>query len=135
MLQIVAAEVEDFKLYEQHAGNLVDPAQFRAIKAVRDGKIIGIVGYDNWTPASVQMHVWAEKGAWAGGKLLKEAFTYPFVQCKRIVAYGVIPSDNERALKFIRHVGFQEITRLRDGWSSGVDLVVNEIRPGTCRWL
>lgn len=136
MLSIEACSQEDIGLYEQHTGYLADRTQFRGIKAVKDGKILGIIGCDYWTPAAVQMHVWiGSPAALRGGIFLREAFGYVFKTNGKKVAFGIIPSDNEKALKFIRNVGFKEITRLQDGWDSGIDMVINEIRPDTCRWI
>lgn len=136
MLEILPCSIEDFKLYEQNTGYIVDPNQFRGIKAVKDGNILGIIGLDYWTPTAVQMHVWIKTpAALRGGKFLTEAFRYAFVTCGKKVAFGIIPSDNVKALKFIWNVGFTEIARLKDGWDNGIDMVINEIRPGSCRWL
>jgi hypothetical protein len=66
----------DFALYEQNTGYIVDPGQFRGIKAVKDGAILGIIGLDYWTPTAVQMHVWIKTPvALRGGKFLTEAFS------------------------------------------------------------
>jgi RimJ/RimL family protein N-acetyltransferase len=135
MLTIEAAQKEDFALYESHTGYIVDPAQFRAIKAVSDGIIQGIVGFDYWTPTAVQLHIWATPLGLRGGKLITEAFDYAFNQAGKKVAFGIIPSSNERALRFVRKVGFSEVCRLRDGWDEGVDMVINEMRADNCRWL
>lgn len=136
MLSIEPCTREDHLLYEQKTGYRTDPAEFRAIKAVKDGKILGIIGFDYWTPTAVQMHVWiGTPAALRDGIFLKEVFTYAFVTNKKKVAFGIIPSDNVKALKFIWNVGFTEVTRLKDGWDDGIDMVINEIRPGNCRWL
>lgn len=136
MLSVEPGNRDDFVLYEKHTGYRVDPNEFRALKAVKDGKVLGIIGLDYWTPAAVQMHVWiGSPAALRGGIFLREAFRYAFHTNGRKVAFGIIPSDNEKALKFIWNVGFTEIARLKDGWDVGTDMVINEIRPGNCRWL
>lgn len=136
MLSIEACSDADVSLYEQKTGYRADRSEFRGIKAVKDGKILGIIGCDYWTPAAVQMHVWiGDKFALRGGIFLREALGYVFKTHGKKVAFGIIPADNEQALRFIRNVGFREVARLKDGWSDGVDMVINEIRPGFCRWL
>ena len=136
MISVEACVGDDYRLYEQNTGYIVNPVQFRGLKAVKDGKILGIIGLDYWTPTAVQMHVWVGSPmALRGGRFISEALRYAFITCGKKVAFGIIPSDNVKALKFIWHVGFVEIGRLKDGWDNGVDMVINEIRPGNCRWL
>lgn len=137
LLDIVCATQDDLQQYALHSGYTVIPGHFRGISAVdKNRRLLGVIGFDYWTPSSVQMHVWyASPMALRGGVFLKEAFTYAFVTNKRKVAFGVIPSDNEKALKFIWHVGFKEVARLKDGWDVGTDMVINEMRPEFCRWL
>lgn len=136
MLDIDAANAADLELYAEKTGYKVDPRQFNAIKASSKGKVLGIIGFDYWTPTALQMHVWiGNPMALRGGRWLHECFKYAFWTCGKKVAFGVIPSDNQKALDFIWNVGFVELIRLKDGWDSGVDMVINEIRPAQCRWL
>ena len=134
---ILASTQEDITAYEQATGYIADRGQFRGISAYSaSGTLLGVIGFDYWTPAAVQMHVWIKSPlALRGGKWLKEVFTYAFVTHGKKVAFGIIPSDNPKALKFIKNVGFVELSRLKDGWDDGIDMVINEIRPGFCRWL
>lgn len=65
-------------------------------------------------------------------KLCAEAL---FDGWKRLVIIGVTPSDNKKALRLNKHLGWREIYRIRDGYKVGVDLVVQEMRREDCRWL
>lgn len=134
---ILPGDESDHALFAKHTGYIVDPKQFNSIKVSSPtGETLGVIGFDYWTHTAVQMHVWiGNPMALRGGLWLHQCFKYAFETCKKKVAFGVIPSFNEQALKFIRHVGFVELIRLKDGWDDGVDMVINEIRPGTCRWL
>ena len=109
---------------------------FRAIEAIEEktGRIVGMVGYDDWTPNSVSMHM-AIAYPMAVRTLVGPAFSYPFLEAQRKVILGVTPGDNERALKLNRHLGLREIYRIRDGWLDGVDMVIQEMRRDECRWI
>lgn len=108
---------------------------FRAIEAIdKDYVICGMVGYDDWTPNSVQMHM-ALKYPAAARHLVRPAFKYPFEQAGRAVVIGVTPGDNEAALKLNRHLGFRQICRVKDGWKPGIDMVIQEMRRDECRFL
>lgn len=45
----------------------------------------------------------------------------------RIKIIGQTPSNNAKALKFIKHIGFEEIFRVKDAFDMGVDIVVTEL--------
>lgn len=136
MLTFAAGTAADHALFAAHTGYIVDPKQFNSIVAVSDGKTIGVIGFDYWTPGSVQVHIWiGNPAALRGGKWLHEVFKYAFVTCGKKVVFGVTPSDNLKAVKFNRHAGMKEVTRLKDAWDTGIDMVITEMRPDWCRWL
>jgi hypothetical protein len=97
------------------------------------GNIMGVVGYDGYNGASVQMHV-AGEGHWMSRDLLWAAFDYPFnvMECK--VVLGLIPSGNKEALELNKHLGFQIDTVLPYAHPDGA-LVVMVMYRGDCRWL
>lgn len=108
---------------------------FRAIEAVDDeGNIRGMVGFDGWTQNAAQMHVAIESPG-ALRALLKPSFSYLFGEAGRSIALGLVPSHNETALRFDKHIGFRETYRVKDGWAPGDDMVLLEMRRDECRWL
>ena len=115
--------------------NLIIGSNFGAIEAIDDaGRILGMVGFDGWTPNAVSMHV-ALDSPIAARRLLKVAFWVAFVDSKKGVVLGLVLSTNKRALKLDRHLGFTEIARIKDGWAVGVDTVVFQMRREECRWI
>lgn len=113
-------------------------AGFRALEAFEaDGPIRGMVAYDHWAPNSVSVHIAIESAAAlrAFVKGRAPAFHYPFIHSGRGVLLGTVRSDNEKALKLDRHLGFREVTRLKDAAEKGVDVVIMEMRRENCRWL
>lgn len=121
-------------------------ANFRAIEALDDipgfcqrcgqvhGCIRGMVGYNGWTESGVSMHVAIETPG-ALKAIIRPAFEYPFIEGGKQYVMGITPGDNAKALKFNKHVGFRETYRVKDGWSKGVDLVLQEMRREDCRWI
>lgn len=110
--------------------------QFKAI-VMRDGagEIQAMAGYDYWTPNAVQMHIWiAHPEAYLSKEFIQEGFGYPFSSGRSLVI-GVTPGDNTRALEFNRKIGFVEKHRIKDGWSLGTDMVIQEMRRDDCRWI
>jgi hypothetical protein len=126
---------QDNVRFQQETGYRIGP-DFRGIKAVVDGEIIGMVGYDLWTPNSVNMHVLAcVPIAMMSPAVVRNVFEYPFVQAGRSVVIGNIPGYNDKCLAITEWLGFKEIYRIKDGWEKGVDMVVKEMRKEDCRWL
>lgn len=129
-----AAPPEHFEWLIARAGCAVTSG-LRAIEAVdAKGRIHGMIGYDLWTPNSVQLHQAVETPiAWRS--LIKPGFEYPFIQCGKGLLLGLTPSSNERALAMNRRLGFRETHRVKDACAVGEDLVVFEMRKEECRWL
>ena len=109
---------------------------FRAIGQLNScGDVIAAVGYDCWTPNSVQVHIWIPQPKLVVRKFLQEGFRYPFEMCGRGLVVGLTPGNNAAALSFNKRVGFKEVYRMHDAWDVGVDVVVQEMRRENCRWL
>lgn len=100
-----------------------------------EGLLIAAVGYDHWTPNSVQMHIWIPHTDKISKTFIQEGFRYPFEICGRGLVVGLTPGNNAAALHFNKRVGFKEVYRMKDAWDVGVDVVVQEMRREECRWL
>lgn len=137
MLPTILPTTEEDKLvFQEKTGYLVGE-HFRGIKAINAlGKTTAIAGFDHWTPSSCQIHIWiGNPMALRGHRFVQETFKYPFQQCGKQLVIGVTPSNLAAAIKFNAHVGMQEVARIKDAWDIGVDMIITEMRPGTCRWL
>lgn len=99
----------------------------------KEGKILGVVGFDGWNGASCQMHV-AGEGNWVSKELIRVTFDYVFNVAGLNVLLGLVPSANEKALRFDKHVGFVEVARIEGAHPDGA-LVVLELRRENCRFL
>jgi hypothetical protein len=134
---VTPADPSDFPWLQERSGcGLTDKAT--AIKAVDEGgDIRGMVGFDGWKPNSVMSHMAVDTPiAWRC--LLRAALYYAFVQLERKIVLGTAASDNEKALKVQKRIGFKQVYRVTDGWSDGIDLVLVELRHDSeeaKRWL
>jgi len=121
VIEVVPAGSDDLKWIAEKAHVTIGPTFF-AIKAVRDGQIVGMVGYDAWTPNSCTMHVAIEHPI-AVRRLKPKAFDIPRCLGRRVALAGVL-SNNDRSLRFTQHLGFQRIAQLDDAWQPGVHIVL-----------
>jgi len=103
--------------------------------ALRGNKIVGAVAFDSWAPNSCLAHIAIEDPFVLRHGFLELAFDFAFHHAGRGIILGMTPANNERALRFNRKIGFQEIYRLKDGYQTGIDYVAQEIRRENCRWL
>jgi L-amino acid N-acyltransferase YncA len=112
---------------------LVPTPNLRCIGNVLGGKLLGVVGYDNYNGASIMMHS-AGEGNWLTQEMLYAVFHYPFDVCKVNVVIGLVPSGNRQALRFNSHIGFKTVTDIVGAHPDG-SLVVMAMRRGECRYL
>lgn len=110
-------------------------SDFRAIEAVDEaGTIAGLVGFDHWNPNSAQIHVALDRPALCRN-LIRAAFEFPFLQAGRGVLIALVAEMNSKSLNLAKRFGFTVAHRVADGWASGVDLLVMELRKENCRWI
>lgn len=91
--------------------------------------------FDSWTFNSCQIHIFIGDPHVLRHGFQQEVFKFAFETAGRGVIIGATPADNEKALKFIKHMGLQEQFRIPDGFKQGVDLVLTTMRREDCRWL
>lgn len=110
--------------------------QFKGIKQVEeDGRRSAMVGFDDWTANSAQMHVWIENPKAMNRQLIRECLHYLFITCDRGIAIGVTPCNNVASLEFNRKLGFEHLLTIKDGYALGTDIAIQELRREKCRWL
>ena len=100
-----------------------------------DGIPQAICVLDSWSFNSCQIHIWIENAFVLKHGFAEAVFKYVFDTCNRNLIIGVTPADNPKALRFIKHIGFEELFRIKDGQAVGVDYVVTEIRKENCRYI
>jgi RimJ/RimL family protein N-acetyltransferase len=90
-----------------------------------DGEIQAICVLDNWSANSCMIHIWINNPFVLKYGFAETIFEYVFGGGRNKII-GLTPSDNPKALKFIKHIGFVEKYRIRDGYAVGVDFVLTE---------
>lgn len=99
------------------------------------GNLIAGVAFDSFVPeVRCSMHCAGEAINWCSKRLLKFCFEYAFNTAKCKVIVNVVPASNEGSIKFTKHIGFTESTRIRDGAQDG-DLVVLTLHRDDCKWI
>ena len=109
----------------------------RGISAISDkGDLYCVCLMDLWTLGSVQVHIAIENPIGLKNyTFLYEVFNYIFNVGDRQTAIGFVSSENTKALKFDKKIGFKEVARIRDGVKKGVDTVILELHRDDCEWI
>ncbi|HEX4922182.1 MAG TPA: GNAT family protein [Candidatus Bathyarchaeia archaeon] len=94
-----------------------------------------MLGFDDFAPNSVQMHVWVKEPKHFTRDFLRAAFSYPFEELNLGIVFTVVACNNELALNITQKAGFRRIATVKDGYDLGTDLAIQEIRRESCRWL
>lgn len=132
-MPVRAATADEFSYLTERSGYLPGSG-FRGIVQEVGGRVVGLVGFDGWTPNAVWMHV-AVDSAGACRELLRAAFLYAFVETGRGVALGSVRASNARSLRLASRLGFRECARIHGGWARGEDVVLLELRREECRLI
>ena len=91
--------------------------------------------FDSWSHNSCIIHIWINNPFVLKHGFAEEVFNFVFSEeSGRTKIIGITPSDNLKALRFIKHIGFKEIFRISDGCEVGVDFVVTEMNKDKCRY-
>lgn len=101
----------------------------------RDGGLVAVVVYDNFSDTDVNMHIASDGSrSWMNKELLVSAFAYPFIQLRLNRVTGMVPARNSAALAFDEHLGF-----VREGYhpkaAHGDDIVSLGMLRENCRFI
>lgn len=110
----------------------------KGILAIDDksGECVAGCILNNWTYSSVCVHQWIDNPLVLRHGFFEEICRYVFEVAGREVLIGLVPADNEKALKLNKHIGFKETHRVKDGFRRGVDTVIMEARyEDLYRWM
>ena len=108
------------------------PEKSQAIGLVKESELVAGVWYEDYNKKSVTCHIAIT------GRLTKQylgiIFDYPFVQLGVDKIICPIKSDNDKSIRLVKNMGFEEQARLLDVFPSG-DLLFFVMSKDKCRFL
>lgn len=107
----------------------------QGIVAFDERGIQGVLVADSFSPDSCNVHMAIDNPHVIRHGFLHEIGRHLFIQCKRNHIFGLVPANNEKALKFDLHIGFKEVCRIPDGVGTGTDYVVLRMDKSECPWI
>lgn len=97
-----------------------------------DGQLSAVTAYTDFNGNSVQMHVAIDN------RINREytwfCFHYAFNQLKVKKVIGLVESNNKKALRFDKHLGFVEEHIVKDAGREG-DIHILSMTREQCRWI
>lgn len=115
-------------------GEFEYPQETACIGQEKDGKIVAVFGFNNFTANSCQIHVASVGEYWFSKELLFAMFDYPFNKVKVKVIMATVYKGNIKSLNFCRKLGFVQVGDIPYGHAKG-DLIVFAMKRNQCRWL
>jgi len=108
----------------------------RALGWGNDEEIRAVAVYERWSGNDACVHLVSDnKPGWLCRQFLASGFYYPFVTggLRRIT--GLVPANNERAIRLNQHFGYREEGRMRFGVDDETDLIVMGMLKEECRFI
>ena len=107
-------------------------------KAVYIGWVINnvikcVVSYESYAKRSIVAGIAAENTR-IPIEFIRYAFYYPFEQLKVNKIITIIQENNQKSLKIIKHMGFEEECRITDACESG-DLIIATVTRNRCKYI
>jgi RimJ/RimL family protein N-acetyltransferase len=91
---------------------------------------------NNWTWNAAMIHLWIDNPLVLRHGFFQEIADYVFIQAGKEVLIGMVPGDNEDALKLNKHIGFKETHRIKGGFMHDIDYVIMEANKASlAHWL
>jgi hypothetical protein len=107
---------------------------FRALGRVVDGKLVGVIGFNNFNGASCHLHMAGDGARWMNRALLETVARYAFIGCKLEMVFGLVPSGNKAALEQDLRMGFTHLIEIPGAHPDG-SLHILQMTRKQCRWM
>lgn len=101
----------------------------------KNGGILGMCVADSFGSDNCNVHLAIDSPLILRRGFLSGLANWLFYHEGRKRVFGLVPSNNAKAIKFNEHIGFQEVARVPDAVCDGVDYIVYRMDAKDCRWL
>ena len=100
-----------------------------AMGAEANGQIVSGVVFNNFNESNSTCHIAVSKPNRLFLELLDHAYSYAFGQCKLKRLTGLVASDNHKALRLDKHIGFVEEGVMAKAGRQGQDIITLVLWP------
>lgn len=104
------------------------------ITAYSDKGVEAICVFDSFSATACNVHFAIENPLVIRAGFFREIADFAYTARGRTRMFGLVPDNNERALRLDKKIGFTEIARIPHAISEDVGYVVMELHRDDCRW-
>jgi RimJ/RimL family protein N-acetyltransferase len=135
MILFKIIETADEKAWAKAKTQAIICEDTQGIIAYDEKKFVACAIFDSFTVDACNVH-WAIDNPF----VLRHGFlsaicNHLFNERGRERIFGLIPSDNAKALKLDAHIGMRQVAVVPDAYAKGVDYIVMRMDKADCRWL
>lgn len=135
MIELLANEDSSFDFVLAKIGKVrswMNPA--KSISAWKDGRLLGAVVYDGFTPYDCNIHLAVDDRRCVTRQVLRAVFEYPFVQLKLDRVTALIAAENEASVDFCERINFS-FEGFKRCALAGEDELIYGMLKTECRWI
>ena len=124
---------KDLERCQEWLGDRMSSVGYDMVQAIgleRDGELVAVTGYNNFTDKSCHVHFCLDKGVVVPKRYLWFVHYYPFVQAGLDVLIAIMPQANDNIIKLAQHLGYS----LRV-WLDEAELMLYTMTKKECRFL
>ena len=114
--------------------HLILQGDMQGIVHYDDKGIAGCVVFDTFTPVACNVHMAVDRISCIRDGLFDEVARHGFLACGKRRFFGLVPDNNERALKLNNHIGFVEVARIPGTLTDDIGTVVMRLDRERCRF-
>ena len=134
MRRVTTENQDELRNWLSEVGKFNYPKETMCIGQEKDGKLIAVVGYNEFLTDSCHIHVASTEVIWLTKDLLFAIFDYPFNKLKVKVILAPIGQNNVKSLNLCRKLGFKQVADIPYSHPDG-NLVIMAIKRNQCKWL
>lgn len=102
----------------------------QAIGLEKDGELVSVTGYKNFTEKACHIHFAIDKGAYPTREYIWFIHYYPFIQVGIDVLIGIISDANRGIVNLTRRMGYIEQCKIEEA-----GLIVTTLSKTNCKWM
>lgn len=122
-------------LWFKERTHLILQEDTQGIVAFDERGIAAMVVFDTFTVRSCNVHMAVERTAAIRAGLFTEVAVHGFNTCGKDRFFGLVPSNNAKALKLNQNIGFEIVTEVPDALDDGIGYTVMRLNKQDCRFL
>lgn len=134
MRRVTTENQSQLREWLSEVGKFDYPPSTMCIGQEKDGKLVGVTGFNNFLPNSCQIHVASTDVYFLNRWYLNCVFDYPFNKLGVKVIIAPIYKGNVKSLNLCRKLGFEQVADIPYGHPEG-DLIVVTMKRNQCKWL